>query len=139
MKQCFCIPSIATAVFFAAMLNPIVQAIELKIDYSYDTNDFFGAGNPQGAAGGAQARLALETAANYFSGILNDSFAGIETPAPFISQVFNGVVSWKWDAGFTHPGTGDFFILTDAAIQPDEYLIFVGGRSLEEGTLRSRG
>ncbi|HEY3395481.1 MAG TPA: hypothetical protein VGK58_22460, partial [Lacipirellulaceae bacterium] len=62
-------------------------AITISVDYRYDTpaqggSNFFGNGNPQGAAGGAQARAALESAASYFSSILNDTFAAIPAPPP---------------------------------------------------------
>ena len=43
-----------------------------SIDYTYDLpasggTNFFGSGNPQGATGGAQAKAALEAAANFYS------------------------------------------------------------------------
>ena len=68
------------------------HAINVVIDYSYDTGNFFGSGNPQGAAGGAQARATLEFAADFFSDVLADTFSTIETPPTFYSQVFNGSV-----------------------------------------------
>ena len=42
-------------------------AITIQINYTYDTTNFFGSGNPQGATAGAQARPALEAAASYYS------------------------------------------------------------------------
>ncbi len=57
-------------------------AITLQVDYTYDTTNFFGGGNPQGATAGMQAKAALESAATYFSNILIDSFSAIQTPAP---------------------------------------------------------
>src|SRR6187399_889321 len=46
------------------------SAINLLVDYTYDTSNFFGNGNPQGATAGLQAKSALEAAATFFSGIL---------------------------------------------------------------------
>ena len=66
------------------------RAIDIDLDYSYDTTNFFGAGNPSGAVAGQQARDALEAAADYFSDILTDSFTGISTPPVLNSQVFDG-------------------------------------------------
>ena len=47
------------------------------IDYSTDTTGFFGANNPQGATGAAQAKDALEAAAQFYSGVLEDTFTEI--------------------------------------------------------------
>jgi hypothetical protein len=105
-------------------------AIEIQLDYSYDTSQFFSSGNPGGAAAGAAARSTLEAAADFFSEILQDTFAEIRTPTPFSSATFNGVVRWEWEAAFTHPGLGSTVRLIDPAIPADTYRIFVGGRSL---------
>ncbi|MEZ6193895.1 MAG: matrixin family metalloprotease [Phycisphaerales bacterium] len=114
------------------------NAVNIVIDYSYDTTNFFGAGNPDGALAGQQARDAIEAAADYFSDITNDTFSGISTPAPFYSQVFSGQVTWEWTLNFSHPATGANVVLTDQTIQPDEYLIYVGARNLS-GTTLGRG
>ena len=60
-------------------------AITIQIDYTYDTGNFFGSGNPAGATAGAQAKAALEAAASYYSTILTDSFSAIQTPPQFHS------------------------------------------------------
>ncbi len=57
-----------------------------SIDYTYDTNNFFGSGNPQGAAAGMQAKAALEAAAELLlQHILNDTFSAITIPPPYHS------------------------------------------------------
>ncbi len=114
-------------------------AINVVIDYSFDTTNFFGAGNPDAAAAGQQARDALQAAADFFSAITNDTFSEIRTPAPFDSQFFNGHVEWQWELNFSHPATGASVVLTDQTIQPDEYLIFVGARNLSGTTLGQGG
>lgn len=73
------------------------SALEIEIDYRYDTNGFFSAsGNPNGAAGAATARAALQSAADRWSAIIDQEL---------------GAVSVADDSddvriGFTHPGTG---------------------------------
>ena len=112
-----------------------VQAINLELDYTYDTYSFFGAGNPDGAAAGAQAKASLEAAASYFSEILTDTFSSIETPAPFASNSFGGIATWTWNLNFTHPGTGATVSLTDPPVAADEYRIYAGARNLSGNTL----
>jgi hypothetical protein len=109
-------------------------AINVVVDYSYDSNGFFGAGNPQGAASGAQAKAALDTAASYFSTILNDTFSAIVTPPTFHSSVFDGQVTWEWTASFTHPGNGSSVVLTNPPVPANEYRIYAGARNLSGST-----
>jgi matrixin len=111
------------------------RAINVEIDYTYDTGNFFGSGNPNGTAAGQQAKDALEAAADYFSGILTDTFGEISTPAPFASQFFSGIATWEWTSSFSNPTTGGSVVLTDETIQPDQYVIYAGGRSLGGSTL----
>ncbi len=113
------------------------RAINIDIDYTYDTGNFFGAGNPSGAVAGQQARDALETAADYFSEILTDSFTGISTP-PIFNGDFGGMVVWEWSASFSHPTTGASISLVDETILPDQYRVFAGARSLS-GSTAGRG
>lgn len=113
-------------------------AISIVVDYSYDSQDFFGAGNPDGAAAGAQARTALEAAAGYFSRLLEDSFSPIAVPPPYNSGVFNGQVTWTWSHSFFHPGTGLLQEVVDDSFMEDEYRIYAGGRSLS-GSFLGRG
>jgi len=110
-------------------------AINLNIDYSYDTTDFFGSGNPDGAASGLQARSALEAAAGYYSDLLNDSFAAIETPPSYHSSSSNGVVTWQWTAIFVDPTTGSGVFLLDESIAADEYRVYAGAQDLSGGIL----
>jgi len=110
-------------------------AITINIDYTYDTNNFFGTGNPDGPTAGAQARASLEAAAANFTAILNDSFTSIQTPDPFFSATFNGLEIWSWTMTFTQPTTGEPVSLVDQTIQTDEYRIYAGARSLSGNTL----
>ena len=114
-------------------------AVNIVIDYSYDTTNFFGAGNPDGAVAGQQARDALEAAADYFSDITNDSFSGISTPPTYYSQFFDGQATWEWTLNFAHPATGANIVLANQTIQPGEYRIYVGARNLSSTTLGQGG
>ena len=111
------------------------QAIDIVIDYTYDTGNFFGSGNPDGAAAGLMAKDSLEAAADYFSEILTDSFGAISTPDVYQSQYFNGQVVWQWQANFSNPSTGSTVTLTDPTIAEDQYIIYAGARSIGGSTL----
>ena len=125
-------------IFLAAILGCFaapLRAVTVTLDYQFDTNDFFGAGNPDGAVAGAEARASLEAAASFFSGILTDTFSEIQTPAPFSSAMFSGMVTWQWSLDFSNPQTGLNVTLQDETIAADEYRIYVGARSLTGSTL----
>jgi hypothetical protein len=126
----------AAALCFSA---PSAQAVNIALDYSYDTTNYFGAGHPMGAPAGAQAKAALEAAGSFLSGILHDTLSEIETPPPFHSSQFNGVVTWNWTLKFTHPATGALQSVTNPTIAADEYRIYVGARNFAEPTLGSGG
>jgi hypothetical protein len=110
-------------------------AITIKIDYTYDTSHFFGSGNPQGAAAGAQAKSTLEAAASFYSTILTDSFSEIQAPQPFHSAQFSGQATWQWTMGFDNPTTNSYISLTNQTVPADQYIVYVGGRSLPGNTL----
>lgn len=130
-----CVRRVAWVGIYLCCSNISVQAVEVSIDYTYDTTNFFGAGNPDGAAAGSQARLALESAADYFSTTLDDSFSSIEIPAPFSSSLFDGIVTWQWTLNFKDPATGVSRTLVDQTIPADEYRIYAGARDLSSPTL----
>jgi Matrixin len=106
------------------------NAISISIDYNFDGSNFFGAGNPQGAAAGLQAKTTLEAAASFYSNLLTDSFSIIQTPAPFHGAAFDGMVTWHWDADFENPATGSQVALDNMTIPANQYRIYVGARPL---------
>ncbi|MEM7625498.1 MAG: matrixin family metalloprotease [Planctomycetota bacterium] len=130
-------PLICTAATLLCLMPGRAHAINIVLDYTYDTNNFFGSGNPDGTAAGAQARATLESAADFFSDLLTDEFSPIVTPEPFV----NGPATWTWDweIRFTHPGTGSQLTIGDNEPNPsfaaDEYRIYAGGRSISGNTL----
>ncbi len=122
--------------FVCAAAQP-AAAITLQVDYTYDTSNFFGAGNPQGAAAGAQAKATLEAAASYFSSILTDSFSAIQTPAQYHSTFpnSNGTVTWTWHESFSNPSTGADVTISNPTVAANKYIIYAGGSNLTGTTV----
>lgn len=130
---------VGTSLFALAMVIVApASAINIRIDYSYDSNDFFGASNPQGATGGAQAKAAVEAAATFFSNILQDSFSSISAPATFNGEQ-GGQAKYFWKRRFFDPSTGANRAEINPTINANEYVIFVGARDLPGGELGNGG
>ncbi len=114
-------------------------AINVQIDYTYDTSNFFGSGNPQGAVAGSQARAALEAAASFYSTMLTNEFDAITVPAPYHSSVPGsaGVVIWNWQAQFPNPSdsSGTQVVIPNPTVNADQYIVYAG-RALTR-TIRS--
>ena len=110
-------------------------AINIAIDYTYDTNDFF--------AAGSQARLTIEAAADFYSEILEDTFSSISTPPPLMSSLppdqTPGTAQWEWTMLFSHPSAAGQVTLINETIDADEYRLYVGGKSLPGSTLGQGG
>jgi hypothetical protein len=110
------------------LLGDVTQspAIDVTIDYTYDTDDFFAVGSP--------ARLTIEAVANFYSDILDDTFSPISTPPPLVSSLppdqNPGTAYWEWTMLFNHPSAPGQVTLLDETIEADEYRIFVGAKSL---------
>ena len=51
--------------------------LTIKVDYSKDATNFFGGGNPNGAAAALQAKAAMDAAAAFYSGIMEDTLSSI--------------------------------------------------------------
>jgi len=104
--------------FFVCMIGGALSsasAIEIEVDYRYDSNDFFSAsGNPQGATGAAQARAALQAAADRWSAIIDQSLGAVSL-ADDSSDV---------RIGFSHPGTGASYQVSAAVSQSSDALAF---------------
>ena len=127
--------AVAALASFCVVGAPVAQAMQIKLDYSYDSNNFFGAGNPSGAAAGAYAKAALEAAASFYSEILNDTLSAVSAPAPFVSSASNGTVNWNWTMHFKNPSNGVNLTLPSQRINANEYRIYVGARSISGNTL----
>ncbi len=125
--------------WFAAVLLLLhaaaATAINVVVDYSYDTNSFF--------APGSQARATIEAVAGYYSTILDDTFSAISTPPPFTSSLppdqDPGTVTWQWTMTFDNPSAAGQVTIIDPTISADEYRIYVGAKSLPGTTLGQGG
>lgn len=129
------LPTLVT--FFALSCAQFVseaRAVNVVIDFTYDTTNFFGAGNPSGATAGAQANAAIQAVAAFYSGILTDTLSSIAKPADYYSGA-GGVASWNWSLNFPNPSTGSSTVINNPTIAADEYRIYVGARSLAGSTL----
>lgn len=110
-------------------------AITIEINYSTDTSGFFGAGNLQGAAAGAQAKAAMDEAAAFYNGILEDTFSAIDPPSKFYGSL-GGEASFFWKRRYTDPATGNNSAAVNIDIEADKYVVFVGARDLlDDNTL----
>lgn len=97
------------------------KAVNVVIDYSYDTGNFFGSptsGNP--------ARAALDAAADYYTEILTDTFDGFTIPTPLIGQES----TFTWSINFSHPSSGSAVALSQGSVAADEYRIYAGAANL---------
>lgn len=109
------------------------RGLTIKIDYSTDASNFFGVGNPHGAAAGTQAKAALDAAAAFYSGIMEDTLSSIVTPT--FSGSLGGSVTWFWQRLFPNPATGFSDVANNMPVAANEYVVFVGARNLGSSTL----
>jgi len=98
------------------LLSPwVLQAeIEIRIDYTYDTNNFFDTD---------EKRAAIEAVADFYGSMMNDTLLRID-PADF-SQA-------SWTPRITHPTTGvSPFSVSGLSVVPENVIIvYVGAREL---------
>jgi len=90
----------------------MASAIEIQIDYTYDTNHFFSA---------AERRTALEAATSFFEQVLSDTLLEIN-PANFPGS--------SWTVEVQNPQTGNTIYLPNYVVPADTIIIFVGSREL---------
>jgi hypothetical protein len=112
-----------------AVWTTSAAAVNIRIDYSMDASDFFGANNPQGATGAEQAIAAMEAAADFYSGILGDTFSAITPPTKQFYSL-GGEANWFWKWRFSDPVTGNTSAMINPQIAADDYVVFVGARDL---------
>ncbi len=106
-------------IFFGTLL--MVKAIEIRIDYTYDTNNFFDT---------QQKRDALEAVAEFYGSIIQDKLLRID------ESDFGSV---DWSAVLTHPGTGNSQSVPGLVVPADVVIVYVGGRELGGSTLARAG
>jgi len=135
MRPQLCAPAALLIACF--LLTGPAPAINVTIDYTYDTSNFFGSGNPDGQASGTRARLALEAAADYFSEILDDTFTGFTLPSRVNSSVEDAYFEWSVTLG--HPSNSSDITLTSLTLANDEYRIYAGAKAISGSTLGTGG
>lgn len=95
-----------------ASISPAFGQIEIRIDYTYDTSNFF---NTQ------EKRDAMEAVAKFYGDMINDSLLRID-PADF-SQA-------SWSARFTNPSTGSTQPIPGLIVPENVIIVYVGARNL---------
>ena len=129
-------------VAFLATARPAL-AINVEIDYRYDTGGFFNPLTTNGMAG----RATLSAAANFFSTLITDTLNAIPYTNPLTPGGDNTPV---WRQVITHPGTGQVgYSISSAAnaaedglgpadeyddirIPNNQFLIYAGGTNLPQ-------
>ena len=132
---------LATACLLMAISTGQAGAVNIVLDYSYDTQGFF---NP-GTTNGAKAKATLEKAAADLSAILTDTFSAVQVPSDYVSdadgQESPVLYTWDWEISFDNPGVngGPEVTIVEPSFAVNEYRIYAGGRSLSGSTLGEGG
>ena len=89
-----------------------LNGLTVDLDYSYDTNNFFG-------SSGSDQRQSLDEASSFLENRIDDNLGQLNP---------SGSNTWDWN--FTHPGTGSNTSVSNPTAQTDTVRLFVGGRAL---------
>ncbi|MGF1453225.1 MAG: PEP-CTERM sorting domain-containing protein, partial [Opitutales bacterium] len=98
------------------LATAVAPAVEIRIDYTYDTSNFFST---------PERRAAIEAVARFFSELLEDELLEID-PADFTQA--------SWIATFTHPATGARELIENPVIPANTIIEYVGARALSINT-----
>ena len=122
----------------------LCPAVEIVVDYSFDTNNFFDT---------AQKRDAIEAAAARYSRVLDSPLSSVGTLIDIPCNGGTALCPAPWRLGLSHPGTGELYELSTAedadsdpisepadeyafeGLNADQWILFVGGRPLEAAAL----
>ena len=99
----------------------ILSALDIQIDYTFDTNNFF---NTQ------EKKNAIEAVADFYGGLLQDNLLRID------SSEFSSTSTWV--PSLLDPATGNRITLEDIVIPEDTIIVYVGSRDLG-GNVRGQG
>ena len=116
------------------MLIPTVTVqaqFTIELDYSLDSNNFFG-------SAGSQQRISLEAARDVYEQTITQSFNAI-VPGETFTDGMGEQFSNTWTADFSNPGTGEDISITDLTIPEDTLIFYVGGQDLAGTTLGQAG
>ena len=116
------------ALYFILLLQS-ASAVNFRIDYSLDTNGFFGTdSNPD-----VERREAIEAVADFFSEIIQDNFLEIDNSDSQFPQA-------SWTPRLFNPSTGAIINLEDNLVIPaNEVIVFVGARDLPNSVVGQAG
>lgn len=103
------------------LLAPVASALEIRIDYTYDTKNFFNT---------AEKRNAIEAVARFYGDMITDKLLRID------ASEFGGA---SWTAYFPHPETGANQFLPNLVVPEDTIIVFVGARDLPGTTVGQGG
>lgn len=135
---------ILPAILLLSVAAPGTHAINIVVDYTYDTNNFFDTQNKKDA---------MQAVADRYSRVITSSLAAV-SPSGTSSGTSAG-----WRIGFSHPGTGASFQISTAAssgsdplggsgaadvygfagLNADEWKLFAGGRALSSAGIGGTG
>lgn len=94
------------AAHLAAFFQPPARAIEVVVDYRYDTNKFF--------TNNEAARNALQAAADRYGRVITSELSAVNLPT---ESAFDPRI------GFTHPGSGNSYRISTAASSTTDSVI----------------
>ncbi len=94
-----------------------LAALTIKIDYTYDTGNFFST---------PERKAAIEGVAKFFGDLIQDNLLRIDA-ADFPSA--------SWTANLTHPATGGTQTIANLVVAENTMIVYVGSRILSGSTL----
>lgn len=137
VRPCRCFLFAFGFAIWSQFFPTVAAAVSINVDYRYDSTNFFGSGNPQGAAAGGQARAAVEAAAAMLSQSLEDPLIGFSVPERFTGASPGSFV--EWGLSFENPTTASPTTLTNETLGTEELLVFVGTKNFGGTTLATAG
>ena len=105
-----------SALAFIAITHQ-VSALTIKIDYTYDTSNFFNT---------PEKKIAIEMVAKFYGDLIKDNLLRID-PADFPGS--------SWTANPTHPATGATLSIPNLIVPEKTIIVYVGARILSGSTL----
>jgi hypothetical protein len=103
--------------------SALAFGFNFNFDFTYDTNDFF-----SDASLGSTRTTLLNSAGDFFEGIIQDQFTAIESSG-----------SNSFTAAFNSPGTGQSVTLNNFSVASNTFTVYVGARNLGGSTLGRAG
>lgn len=109
------------ATFVTTILLQPLGALTIRIDYTYDTTNFFNT---------AAKRNAIEAVAGFYGNLIQDQLLRID------NTEFGSV---SWTAFLTHPATGNSEGIVNLVVPEETIIVYVGARELGGSVAGSAG